>query len=246
MIKKFFIAFLFSTAFLTSCNNDDDGIREPNIETQNQLDDDAIKGYLHDHYFHPTSGKPTAFDTIKGNDDDKYIRLENLAKNIDGVWYVKNSDIVENPEGDQIISSEDSKILISFELKTFIASTENKNIYGSLGSYGSSINSGDGSGIYDPSFFYRPISEAEYKAGIRKEHIEMQNLTKGLKQFKSTKTSSKDLYHFQGIVIIPSRLAFGRGKAFDGTSLSEVYMRNISFILSFELHEVTPRITPIP
>ncbi len=241
MIKKFFIAFLASTALLTSCSNDDDGIKEPNVETQNDLDDKAIKEYLADHYFHPLNGKPTAFDDIEGNDDDQYRRLEQDAKQIDGVWYVKNPDVAENAEGSVIKSNDESKILISYDLKTFKANTEAKKTYGALGTYGSSINLNDGSGVYDPSFYYVEIPAEQYKAGIRREHIEIKNLEKGLKQFKSTGTNHKDLYHFQGVVIIPSRLAFGREKAFTGTSLSDRYLRDISFILSFELHQVEDR-----
>ncbi|MFV0178557.1 hypothetical protein OBK28_03115 [Empedobacter falsenii] len=248
MIKKFFVTLIACSAVLVGCNNDDDsGVDKETkipVEERNALDDEAIQQYLEDFYFSPKTGKLTKFDTIKGNDDDAYPALKTLAKQDNlGIWYAENPN--HKGTGETIISNDSTSIYISYEIGTFLAtnSTDYKRKYGSVSTSGTP-NSGDGSAIQDPTFYYFTPTEIETENGVKREHLELKNFVEGLKHFKTTERSVNDLYNFQGVIILPSRLAYGRNKVYSaGYGISENFgqYRDISYIFNFELPKIEKR-----
>jgi len=241
MIKKFFVALLATSAFFTSCKSDDDS-KELSVEQRNSLDDQAIEEYLEQHYFNPTNGKLIKFDTITGNEDDQYPKLKDLAiKDPAGYYYAMRPGVTADSA--TIVSNDASEILLSYDAKFFQATddTDYKYKYGSVMDFANSINSGDGSAVKDPSFYFAKLTDALIENGVKREHIELPYFADALKKFKSTGTNGRDLYNFQGVIILPSRLAFGRNKVYTGSNLSDRYYRDYSFIFNFELHKVTPR-----
>ena len=78
---------------------------------------------------------------------------------------------------------------------------------------------------------------------MKREHLELKNFVEGLKHFKTTERSVNDLYNFQGVIILPSRLAYARNKYYiSGTGLSEYSgNRDRSFIFNFELPKIEKR-----
>ena len=241
MIKKFFVALLATSAFFTSCKSDDDS-KELSVEQRNSLDDQAIEEYLEQHYFNPRNGKLVKFDTITGNDDDQYTKLKDIAiKDPAGYYYAMRPGVAADSA--TIVGNDESEILISYEAKYFQATNDSdyRYKYGSILDFSNSINVGDGSAMKDPTFYFYQLSDAQIENGVRREHVELPNFTQALKKFKSTGTNGRDLYNFQGVIILPSRLAYGRNKVYTGTNLSDRYYRDYSFIFNFELHKVTPR-----
>jgi hypothetical protein len=242
MIKKFFVTLLATATLFTSCKSDDDN-KELSAEQQDSLDDQAIEEYLERHYFSTDNGKIATFDTITGNEDDNYPSLKQLAvKDPAGFYYAYRPGVTA--EGPSIVSSEASEILISYDVKTFQATNDEqyKYKYGSIYDYANTINSGDGSATIDPSFYYYELTEAQIKNGIKREHVELKYFAEALKKFKSTLRSGRDQYNFQGIIILPSRLAYGRNKMYTGSAVTTRHSyRNASFIFNFELDKVTPR-----
>lgn len=243
MIKKFFVTLLAATT-LFSCSSDDDNNNELSVEQRKALDDEAIEEYLNDHYFSPINGKVLKFDTIAGNQDDANIKLSELTvKDPAGYYYAMRPGVEAN--GDQVIEADSSKILISYQAKVFEATNDLDTYakkYGYVSTYTSSIDSGDGSAQTDPSFYKAFISPDMIANGVKREHIELKNFTEALKKFKSTGTNGRDLYNFQGIIILPSQLAYARNRMYTGTAITENHAyRNTSFIFNFELHKVTPR-----
>lgn len=243
MIKKFFVTLLAATT-LFSCSSDDDNNNELSVEQRKSLDDEAIEEYLNDHYFSPINGKVLKFDTIAGNEDDAYTKLSQLTvKDPAGYYYAVRPDVEAN--GTSIVNEDSSKILISYQTKIFESTNDldtYSDKYGFLGSYTSSIDYGDGSAQTDPSFYKAFLTTDMIENGVKREHIELKYFTEALKKFKSTGTNGRDLYNFQGIIILPSQLAYGRNKMYTGTSITENHgYRNTSFIFNFELHNVTPR-----
>lgn len=246
MIKKFFVTLLATAAFFTSCKSDDDN-NELSTEQQDSLDDQAIEEYLEQHYFSQDNGKITKFDTIAGNEDDKNNpSLKSLAKKDPaGFYYAYRPGVTA--DGPSIVSNDDSKILISYDVKTFEATNDTdiyKYKYGTISNYANTINTGDGSATTDPSFYYYQLTSEQIKNGIKREHIELKYFAEALKKFKSTGRSGRELYNFQGVIILPSRLAYGRNKMYTGSSVTANHAyRNASFIFNFELDKVTPRTT---
>lgn len=265
MIKKFFLTFIASAAFLVSCNNDDNnnGINPETripIAERNALDDKAINQYLEDYYFSPgdtingrvvKSGVLTRFDTIKGNADDNYPSLKSLAiQDAAGFWYAENPYQKGAENGQTIKSIDESKITISHTSQYFVATNKTslednpaQKIYGSIYSYfNPTYNTGDGSPGTDPEFYRFIPTTTQESNGVRRENRELKYFAEGLKHFKSTKRSTQDIYNFQGVIILPSRLAFARNRYFTGTGLSEFSsFRDASFIFNFELVEVEDR-----
>lgn len=242
MMKKWGFAIVALGLLFTACNNDDDGVEELPIEEQNQVDDDAIVEYLQNHYFDPERGLIKEFDADDDSDNDYPTLHSQGTKLPSGVWIVKRAGVVaEGPIADD--NTKDS-ILISYETKIFKASyldlPEDGKPYGTPQVYGSTIN-GSGSAAWDPTFYFVDVPNLNLDDNINISHFEIEGFTEGLKQFNSTGTSGADLYNFQGAIIVPSRLAFGRDFVYTSSGLSYSY-RDISFIFNFELHKVIDRI----
>lgn len=251
MIKKFFVTLIACSAILVGCNNDDDnGVNKETkipVEERNALDDEAIQQYMEDYYFNPKNGKLTKFDTIKGNEDDAYPTLKSLAKQDNlGIWYAENPN--HKGTGETIVSNDSTSIYLSSVTTYFVAtnSTDYKRKYGYLGQfYYSSINTGDGSATQDPTFYYFTPTATEIKNGVKREHIELKNFAEGLKHFKTTNRSTSDLYNFQGVIILPSRLAYARNKYYvQSTGLTEYSTyRDATIVFNFELPKIEKRTT---
>ncbi|MGV0925117.1 hypothetical protein [Empedobacter tilapiae] len=252
MIKKFFVTLIACSTVLVGCNNDDDnGISKDTnipIEERNALDNEAIQQYLEDFYFNPKNGKLTKFDTIKGNEDDDYPALKTFAKQDNlGIWYAENPN--HKGTGKSIVSNDSSKIYLNIETSSFLATnnSEYKRKYGLIGTVLSwtSIDAGDGSSFLDPSFYYYIPTETEAKNGVQRKHIELKNFAEGLKHFKETERSINDLYKFQGVIILPSKLAYGRNDVYGGPTqgISNRFQayRDVSYIFNFELPKIENR-----
>jgi hypothetical protein len=249
MIKKFFVTLIACSALLVSCNNDDetDQTKIP-VEERNTLDDEAVQQYMEDFYFNPKNGKLTKFDTIKGNEDDAYPSIKSLAKqDASGIWYAENPN--HKGTGSSIVSNDNSKIFINVEAKSFIStnSSDYKRKYGSVSTITgwTSINMGDGSAIKDPTYYYFIPTEAEVKKGVKREQVELKNFVEGLKHFKSTDRNITDGYNFQGVIILPSRLAYGRNKVYSSNKISDQIagFRDYSFVFNIELPKIEKRVT---
>ena len=90
------------------------------------------------------------------------------------------------------------------------------------------------------------VRTLEIKNGVKREHLELKNFIEGLKHFKTTNRSTNDLYNFQGVIILPSRLAYGRNKVYSsGVGISDQLSayRDISYIFNFELPKIEKRTT---
>ncbi|ADX68405.1 MULTISPECIES: hypothetical protein [Weeksella] len=254
MIKKFFFALAayVSVYSVTSCKKDDDNKDELDVyvdiplEQRNALDDEAIQQYLAKYYFHPTNGKLTAKDTIVGTNpttginDDEYPTLDNFAQRDEkGIWYAINPNV--QAEGNSITSNKNDSILISYDNYIFRA-TDNKNYkykFGQVRLFSSTTERGVP--VYDPVFYHVNLTDEQIKSGFKEEYYVLENFVEGLKHFKATNRSSSDLYHMQGVIILPSRLAYARRKVWDGNYLNDQIYRDYSFVFSFELNKIIPR-----
>ncbi|WP_413533910.1 hypothetical protein [Empedobacter brevis] len=254
MIKKFFVTLIACSAVLVGCNNDDDnGVDKETkipVEERNALDDEAIQQYMEDYYFNPKNGKLTKFDDIKDNEDDAYPALKTYAKKDNlGIWYAENPH--HKGTGETIVSNDSSKIYLNIQTTSFRA-TNNKDYkrkYGAIGvpinsAEWNSINFGDGSSIQDPTYYYFIPTATEIKNGVKRENIELKNFVEGLKHFKTTERSTNDLYNFQGVIILPSRLAYARNKYYiSGQGLTEnSSFRDLTLVFNFELPKIEKRV----
>ncbi|MBO6212291.1 hypothetical protein [Algoriella sp.] len=250
MIKKFFVTLIACSAFLVSCNNDDDNVDNMPIESRNSLDDKAIEQFLNDYYFSPKNGKLTKFDD-KDDSDNNYPSLKTLAKyDPAGYWYAQNPNHVGT--GETITSNDSTKVYLSYEMTTFKSTDDlsgennsSKKYYGSMdiGNNGATFNTADGSALADPNFYYFMPTETEAKNGVTRVNRELKYFTEGLKHFKTTDRAISDLYNFQGVIILPSRSAYARNKYYVSSTygLSDLTYRDVSFIFNIELPKIEKR-----
>jgi len=240
-MKKWGLLILAIGLTFTACKSDDEGFDEPNYSDQNTLDDEVIEIYLKDHYFEPERGKIKQFSVTDSTDDQYPTLLSQGTKLPSGVWVIKRQGAIA--DGNQITNNESDSILLSYEQKIYYADksdmTETIRPYKNVQTIFSTLNGG--TPRWDPSFYFINLDNLNFTDDIRSEHFIVEGFVEGLKHFKSTQTNGVELYDFQGAIIVPSRLAFGRDYAFVGDRLDNTSYRNQSFILNFELHRVLPR-----
>src|SRR5690606_29493861 len=240
MIRKWSVLFVVLGFVLTACKNDDD-VNELPQEEQNQVDDDAILEYLEDHYFSADRGVIKKYDE-DDETDDEYPSLKSLGTKLNsGVCVIKRPCVTaEGPVAD---NNEEDSILLSYSAQVFKASyqdlEEGEAPYGSITAIESTIN-GSGTPKWDPYFYYVNLTENLIENDINLSHYVIEGFTEGIKQFNSTGTNGADLYNFQGAIVVPSRLAYGRDFDYLQGQLGYTY-RDFSFIFNFELHQVIPR-----
>lgn len=217
---------------VSSCKSDDDnGVKLLPQDEQNRVDDRAIEKFLNDHYFNSV-GKVTRFD-MDATTDQSETPLMDLAQRDDaGFWIVERPGVEANGRG--INDPENDSILIQYELMAFEGKITNDSVYyTSPRSVSTTINT-TGYPIWDPSFYHKDISNI---ADAQKKWYEMEGIQDGLKYFNSKDKAIDALpaVDFQGIVIVPSRLAFGRD--YNTLNLGP----DNSIYLNFELYQVVDR-----
>lgn len=241
MMKKWGLLILAIGLTFTSCKKDDDGFDEPNISDQNIIDDEVIEIYLKEHYFDPQNGKIKQYSATNTS-EDQYPSLYSQGEKLpSGVWIVKRDGVVA--DGPSITNNKTDSILISYEQLAYVADktdiTETVRPYKYLQTVFSTL--GAGSPRWDPSFYYVNLDNMHLGDNVKEEHFIIEGLVEGLKHFNATNTSGVELYNFQGAIVVPSRLAFGRDFAFVGNVLDNTTYRNQTFVFNFELHKVVPR-----
>ncbi|WP_128330803.1 hypothetical protein [Apibacter sp. HY039] len=222
MIKKFLLLGVISLfTVLTSCSSDDDKTKTLTIDEQNAADDASIVNFL-DNYYFDDLGKVTKFtETVTSKDKDPLRK--NAKKDASGFWYVPNP-AVTSASGTKPNGS--NNILLHYTLNYYVAS-EGGSGYSSQTTASSSI---DGLGIaqQNPSFYKKPSTDT---TNVESYYV-IKGIVDGLKYFSPTNKSKNDPYDvLQGVIIVPSRLAYARNSNY--MSLS-----NATFVLNFELYKV--------
>lgn len=242
MMKKFSISLLMLFILAASCKKDDDFKDLPQDE-RNQVDDRAISDYLEDHYFDSDKGLIKKYKE-EDEDDDDFPPLMSMATKLpSGVWIVVRPGV--EAEGPAVTNNKTDSILISYNSMRFKATydglKEGQKAYeAGAGSFYNTIFS-TGTPAWDPIFYHQFISPEMQEKGINEDHFQIKGFIEGLKHFKSTQTNGSELYNFQGAILVPSRMAYGREFVYLGGSLDPVSYRDNSFMFNFELHRVIPR-----
>ena len=226
-IQKILMFGLMFILLATSCDKDDNynRINLIPIEERNQIDDEAIVKYLNEHYF-DEKGKTVRFSETSTTDDNNTPLIDLAKKDNSGFWYVKRPNI-ETP-GETATNNNQDKILLQYELQAFEANRgEEGKVYFNPVTVLSTINT-TGSPQWDPNFYY---------VGANKDFYEIKGFIDGIKYFNATnrEIDATPAVNFQGLIVMPSRLAYGRtpNRIFQG------YDKCI--VVNFELYKVEKR-----
>lgn len=233
-MKKTLIYLASALFLITSCKREEaetTTIQEvENIDKQNSNDDIAIAKYLEDHYF-DTKGKIVKFSS-SSTDDDNYKKLSELnpIKLPSGVVVIVREGA--QPTAGKEIGSTDI-IRLMHKTHTFLSSETG---YTSEATFISTIES-TGVPQADPAFYYATPKLLE-TTGQSKSFYEIEGFQEGLKHFKSFDQSDDAGYNLQGVILVPSRVAFARDSHY---AYNNNNLRNRNFVFNFQVYKTSTR-----
>lgn len=245
-MKKIFLYILAGTLCFTACKKDDqvETFVEPDdVAVRNSYDDQAIQKFMNDNYL-DAQGNIKAFSSTDTSDDNQKKLSELSPVTLpSGVIYIVRTGaqpssgvtLDTNPE-----SSTATQIKTMMRANYYLATNTDGNVaFNTSGVLLNTIN-GSTSPVTDPMFYYvkKNIKDT---AGKDRSYYEIEGLQEGLKYFQGFQNMSDgDAYNLQGVIIVPSRAAFGRNDHYNYVGYS---LKNTSFVFNFQIYKANPRPT---
>lgn len=205
---------------------------------QNQYDDDAIQNYLENHYLNE-QGKVTKV-TDKTPETTPRLSQMNPIKLSSGVVYIVRPD-AQPTNGQDIESSDNLTIMQNAYVMQAEASTTTSPTFGS--NYIPFFNGVTISGnlTKDPSYFYVKKSILDANPTKPASYYEIEGLSEALRHFKAFNKADDEEYNLQGVILIPSRAAFGKDVHFPYLGGSETNLQDKTFMFNFQIYRAEPR-----
>jgi hypothetical protein len=237
-MKKIFLYSLVIFSALSSCRKDDPIVtyQEPeDIATQNYYDDEAAKKFMTENYL-DAQGNIKAFDPVDTSDDN-YTPLSGMnpqTSPISGVIYIVRNGAQPNPG--TTIGNTDVLRIMNKGLGYVAMSVDGVIKYSSPAAF---VNTIQGSGVpqLDPQYYY--VKNATMTAsGKGRSYYEMEGFQEGVRKFLAFNIPDANNYNLQGVIIVPSRAAFGRDEHYP---YQNVTWRNRSFVFNFQVYKSTAR-----
>ncbi|MDQ1095051.1 MULTISPECIES: hypothetical protein [Chryseobacterium] len=244
-MKKIFLYILAGSLCFSACKKDDEAetfVEPEDVSVRNSYDEQAIQKFMDDNYL-DTQGNIKAFSSTDASDDN-YKKLSELnpVKLPSGVIYIIRAGA--QPTAGKTIGT-DTMIRTMIRGNYYLATDTDGNVAFNNSYSGTLINTIDGQGspVTDPLFYYVKniiLENATSDAAKQRSYYEIEGFQEGLKYFQSFDNKpDSDGYNLQGVIIVPSKAAFGRDLHYNyvGTSL-----QNRCFVFNFQLYNaVTPR-----
>ncbi|MCX8524150.1 hypothetical protein OF897_09485 [Chryseobacterium formosus] len=239
-MKKIFLYILAGSLCFAACKKDDEVetfVEPEDINVRNTYDDQAIQKFMDNNYL-DSQGNIKAFSSSDTSDDNEK-KLSQLSPVTlpSGVIYIKRDGAQPNPGVP--INTDSNSITTGSLIKTmmranyYLATETDGNV--SLTSYGSLLNTLDGSGspVTDPTFYYAKkniVTDAKPRS-----YYEIPGLKEGLKYFNGFQNlPNSNLPNLQGVIIVPSKAAFARNENYYG-------LKNITFVFNFQIYHTETR-----
>lgn len=241
-MKKIFFGFAILGLALTSCKTDstDPIVTAPvyDAATQNAYDDQAAKKFLQDYYLDDRGNiKPFTSTDVPSATRVKLADL-NPVTLPDGVIYIIRVNAQPNPGTE--IGKTDIIRLMSNTITYQATNTDNVVAFTSPQTFRSDI-SGTGVPEVDPSYYYIKQAILDANPGLTRSYYEIEGFGEALRKFKSYNIPDSDNYTIQGVIIVPSRDAFGKDPHFNYTGYS---LNDRSFVFNFQVYKTEVRPTP--
>ncbi len=242
-MKKILLGIALSVVALQGCKKDNDEeevVAEISIEDQKTYDDAAAKDFLTKNYLN-SKGVITAFDDTVTTDDNEKKLIDYDYKTLpSGVIYIIRPGA--QPVPGKVVGTTDVISLMQIS-KTYLSTKTNDKI--SYSSETTFVNNVTTSGIpsFDPAYYYVKQSvldkyNTDNKTTYTRSFYEMEGLQEALKIFTAFDLDNSAEYNMQGVIIVPSRAAYGRDDTVYGTAF-----RNRSFVFNFQLYNTRARKT---
>lgn len=243
-MKKIFLYILAGSLCFAACKKDDEVetfVEPEDINVRNSYDEQAIQKFMDNNYL-DSQGNIKAFSSTDTSDDtEKKLSELPHEKLPSGVIYIKRATAQPNPGvAINTDSSSDSASLIKAMIRSsyYLATDTDGNV--SLSLYGVLNNTIDGTGspLTDPRYYYvkkKVLTDAATDIAKQRSYYEIEGLQEGLKYFNGFQNmSDADPYNLQGVIIVPSKAAFGRDENFYG-------LKNMTFVFNFQIYHTETR-----
>jgi hypothetical protein len=239
-MKKIIFGFAILSLTLSSCKNDTDSTPTTvyDAETQNKYDDQAAIQFLND-YFLDARGNIKPFTTTDVPDTTN-IKLADLNPITlpSGVIYIIRANA--QPTTGTTIGSTDVIRLMSNTLTYQATNTNNVVAFTSPQTFRNGI-SGSGVPEIDPAYYYTKQSVIDENPTKTRSYYQIEGFSEALQKFQAFNISDSTDYNLQGVIIVPSRAAFGKDPYFNYTGYS---LNDRSFVFNFQVYKTDAR--PIP
>lgn len=246
-MKKIFLYILAGSLCFSACKKDDEVetfVEPDDINVRNSYDEQAIQKFMNDNYL-DSQGNIKAFSSTDTSDDNE-TKLSDLNPQTlpSGVIYIVRTGAQPSP-GVTIEANAATQIRTMIRANYYLATNTDGNISFDPSYSGTILNTinGSGSPVTDPSFYYvkkSVLDAATTDAAKQRSYYEIEGLQEGLQYFKGFENKADvDNYNLQGVIIVPSKVAFGRDSHYDyalGVSL-----KNKSFIFNFQIYKANIR-----
>jgi hypothetical protein len=246
-MKKIFLYILAGSLCFSACKKDDEVetfVEPDDIAVRNSYDEQAIQKFMNDNYL-DSQGNIKAFSSTDTSDDnEKKLSELNPIKLPSGVIYITRNGAQPSP-GVTIEANAVTQIRTMMRANYYLATNTDGNVAFEAGYSGAILNTINGSTTptTDPSFYYvkkKILDDATTDATKQRSYYEIEGLQEGLQYFKGFgNMADVDNYNLQGVIIVPSKAAFGRDSHYNyalGASL-----QNRCFIFNFQIYKANAR-----
>lgn len=237
-MKKTFLYLALASIALVSCKDDEiEVIPEIEITTQNTYDDQAAQEFLQTHYLDSRGNLKDYVSTDTAN-----VKLADLIPAPvllpSGVIYIVRAGA--QPDPGTTIGDTDKIRFLSSTVTYVAANIDNKVSFNAPSSFRDGI-SGYGVPEVDPIYYHvkqSVLDLATTDVAKQRNYYEIEGFQEGLRKFKAYNIPDENNYNLQGVIIVPSRAAFGRDLHYNFNNIS---YRNRSFIFNFQVYKTEPR-----
>jgi hypothetical protein len=241
-MKKIIFGFAILSLALSSCKNDStDAVTAIvyDAATQNKYDDQAAVKFLNDYFLDARGNiKPFTTTDVPSATNVKLADL-NPVTLPSGVIYIIRAGA--QPTAGTSIGSTDVIRLMSNTLTYQATNTNDLVAFTSPQIFRNGV-SGTGVPEVDPGYYY--TNEKAVEAGTVKSHsyYEIEGFGEALRKFQAFNIPDSDNYNLQGVIIVPSRAAFGKDPHF--INYTGYSLKDRSFVFNFQVYKTDAR--PIP
>lgn len=241
-MKKIIFSFAFLALALSSCKNDSaDEIVAPVVldaATQNTYDDQAIVTFLDEHYLDDRGNIKTFTTTDVPSATKIKLSALNPVTLPSGVVYIMRAGA--QPVDGKTIGETDIISLMSATFTYSARKVDDKVLFTSPVVLRNTIAS-TGSPELDPPYYYANKKLLATNATVGRSFYEIEGFGEALRKFKAFDQADSANYNLQGVILVPSRAAFGKDAS--ANYIQSISLMDRSFVFNFQVYKTQTRPT---
>lgn len=238
-MKKILLYLILGSVCFTSCKRDEenpaDVVEVVDIQTQNTYDDQAAQKFLTDNYFDP-QGKMMAYsETDTADDNFPSLNTYNPVVLPSGVVIVMRPSA--QPMPGKTIHDNDVLKITSISFSGVAKNLAEGPIFTTQQNYRNTL-ANSGVPEIDPSYFYTKNGQLN---GKPRSYYEIEGFQEGIKYFKSCEIPDSENYNMQGVIIVPSRVAYARDSNVLDINTTNFKFNDRSFVFNVQVYKTDTR-----